>query len=121
MSEKEIHKWFIAHVKYRNESNVKNLLDIAGMEYYMPFKSVVRTWRGERKELIVPLMPCCVFVRVAQSDFIMLQMMKEVSLLLDNANNPLYLSDDQMEIARLKLDSSENPGAVVLDIIGELM
>ncbi|NDV83368.1 hypothetical protein D0T87_15445 [Bacteroides sp. 51] len=121
MSEKEKYKWFIAHVAYRNDNNVKSLLDIAGLECYMPFKTVVRTWKGEKKEFQVPAIPSCTFVRVAQSDFIMLQMMKEISLMADRSDHPLSLSDEQMEIVRQKLDASDNPGAVVLELIEELI
>lgn len=120
MSEKEIYKWFIAHITYRNESVVKNLLDIAGLEYYMPFKSVVRTWKGEKKEFQVPVIPFCTFVRVEQSDFIMLRMMKEISLMSDRDNHPLALSDEQMKVLCKKLDASGNPGAVVLELIDKL-
>lgn len=116
----EKYKWFIAYVAYRNESNVKSLLDIAGLEYYMPFKPVVRTWNGVKKELQVPVLPTCVFVRVAQSDFIMLQMMKEISLMSDREGNPLSLSEEQMQAIRQRLDASDHPGNVVLDWIGGL-
>lgn len=120
MSEQEKFKWFIAHVAYRNENNVKSLLDVAGMEYYMPFKTVVRTWKGAKKEYQIPAIPTCVFVRVPQSEFIMLQMMKEISLMIDNENNFLSLSDEQMENVRQELDVAANPGAVVLDLINKL-
>lgn len=121
MSEKEIYKWFIAHVAYRNESNVKSLLDIAGLEYYMPFKSVIRIWKGEKKEFQVPVIPSCTFIRVAQSDFIMLQMMKEISLMADRDNHPLSLNDEQMEAVRQKLDTSDNPGVVIMELINEFI
>ncbi|MDR0745118.1 MAG: hypothetical protein LBF17_01305 [Mediterranea sp.] len=119
MSGQEIYKWFIVHVAYRNEGYVKNLLDIAGLAYYIPFKSVTRTWKGVKKEFQVPVIPFCAFVRVAQSDFIMLQMMKELSLVLDGEGNSLSLSDERMEVIRTTLDASENPGALVLEFINE--
>lgn len=114
-----IHKWFIVHVAHRNESYVKSLLDIAGLEYYIPFKSVTRTWKGVTKEFQVPAIPPCAFVRVAQSDFIMLQMMKELSLISDGEGHPLSFPDERMEAIRTALDASENPGAIVLEIISE--
>lgn len=121
MSEKEIYKWFIAHVAYRNENNVKSLLDIAGLEYYMPFKTIIRTWKGEKKEFQVPVIPSCSFIRVAQSDFIMLHMMKEISLIVDRDDHPLSLSEEQMEVVRQKLDHSDNPGAVVMELIDKFV
>lgn len=121
MSEKEIYKWFIAHVAHRNESNVKSLLDIAGLEYYMPFKSVVRTWNNVTKEFQVPVIPSCVFVKVEQTDVVMLQMMKELSLMMDANQNPLYISDERMDDLRNQLDASENPGRNVLELIDEFI
>ena len=121
MSEQEVYKWFIAHVAYRNENNVKSLLDIAGLEYYMPFKTVSRTWKGVEKEFQVPVIPSCAFVRVAQSDFIMLHMMKELSLMLDGEGNPLALSDEQMSAIQEKMDTSDNPGALVLEFVNDLI
>ena len=121
MSEQEVHKWFIAHVAYRNENNVKSLLEIAGLEYYMPFKSVSRSWKGVKKEFQVPVIPSCSFIRVAQSDFIMLHMMKEISLMMDSEGNPLSLSDEQMNAIQGKLDDLDNPGAFVLEFINDLI
>lgn len=121
MPEKEEFKWYIVHITYHNESNIKSLLDIAGLKYYMPFKSVIRTWKGEKKELQVPVIPSCTFVRVDQPDFIMLQMMKEISLMSDRDNHPLTLSDEQMEVLCKELDASDNPGEVVLDLIDKLV
>lgn len=120
MSEQEVYKWFIAHVAYRNENNVKSLLDIAGLEYYMPFKTVSRTWKGVKKEFQVPV-PSCAFVRVTQSDFIMLRMMKELSLMLDGEGNPLALSDEQMNAIQEKMDTSDNLAALVLEFINDLI
>jgi len=120
MSDKEIYKWFIAHVAYRNAGNVKSLLEIAGLEYYMPFKDIVRTWNGVEKELQVPVTPSCVFVRVEQSDFVMLQMMKELSLLLDSEGSFISLSENQMNEICLKLEKSNNPGNIILDLINKL-
>lgn len=120
MLEQEKYKWFIARIVFRNESNVKSLLDIAGVEYYMPFKTVNRKWKDRICEFQVPAMPSCVFVRVAHSDFIMLQMMKEISLILDNGNNPLSLDDERMNAIRQQLDMSDNPGTIVLELINEL-
>lgn len=117
MSEQEVHKWFIVHVAFRNESNVKNLFDIAGVEYYMPFKSVSRTWKGVKKDFRVPVIPSCAFVRVAQSDFILLRMMKELSLMLDSEGNPLSFSDEQMKAIQAGLKVSDNPGALVAELI----
>jgi len=118
MSEKEIYKWFIAHVAYRNESHVKDLFDIAGLECYMPFRSAVRTWKNKKIGVQVPVIPSCAFVRVAQSDFIMLQMMKEISLMKGSDDQPLSLSDEQMARIRQKLDVSNHPGSVLMEDIG---
>jgi hypothetical protein len=121
MPGQEIYKWILAHVAYRNESNTKNLLDIAGLAYYMPFKSVTRVWKGVKKEFQIPVIPFCAFVRVTQSDYIMLQMMKELSLMSDGEGNPLSLSDERMEVMRAALDTSENPGTLVLEFINECL
>jgi hypothetical protein len=67
----------------------------------------------------MPVIPSLAFIRVAQSDVIMLQMMKEISLLLDNEGHPLSLPDERMQAIRTALDASENPGALVLELISE--
>jgi hypothetical protein len=119
MAGKEVHKWFMIHIARRNESQVKRLLDIAGLTYYMPFKSVTRTWNGVKKEFQAPVIPSCIFIRAAQSDFIMLQTMKELSLMSDCESHYLSLPDERMEAMRAALDASENPGALVLEFINE--
>lgn len=121
MSGEEKYKWFIAHVSYRNEGNVANLLDIAGLEYYMPFKKVARTWNNILKEIEVPVIPTCTFIRVDQSDVVMLRMMKELSLMMDADKNPLYISDERMGDLRKQLDASDNPGDIILQVIEQFV
>ena len=119
MSDKEVYKWFIAHVVHRNESNVKSLLEIAGLEYYMPFQRVTRTWNNHKKEIQKPVIPSCVFVRVLESDFIMLQMMNEITLMQSREDSFISLSEEEMKAFLQKLESSENIGESVLNLLSQ--
>lgn len=119
-TEKEQCKWFIAHIAHCNELKVKDLLDIAGIDYYMPFHKVFRTWNGVQKEFQVPSLPSCVFVRTHESDFIMLNLMREISLILDGQGKPVFLTEEQMNDLLAKLNNQKNKGEIVLQLIKSL-
>lgn len=113
-SDKENYTWYIARIAYRNELKVKDLLDISGINYYMPFRKVFRTWKGVRKEFHIPLFPSCVFIQIEESELAMLYMMREISLFVGKEGRPVCLSEDQMNEIIKELDNSDDTGEVVL-------
>lgn len=121
VEENEKYKWFIAHVAYRSELKVKDILDTARINYYMPFTKVFRTWNGSRNEIQIPALPSCVFIRVEESDLAMLLLMREISFLLDREGKPVCLAEEKMNEAVERLNSSENKGEIVLQLIDDLI
>lgn len=112
--EKEKYKWFIAHIAYHSDLKVKDLLDIAGIDYYMPYHDVDRTWNGIRKEFRIPSLTSCVFIRIEESDFIMLHLIQEVSLIVDSDRKPICITEDQMKEVSGLMERSAHKGDMLL-------
>jgi transcription antitermination factor NusG len=54
--------WYAARVKYQTEKKIKAWLDSKGIEYFIPFRTVIIEYNGRKKQKERPLIPCIVFV-----------------------------------------------------------
>lgn len=108
MEEKEVCSWYIVYTPY-SLTKVKNLLDIAKIKYYCPIRTVVRKWKGvSTKSIQIPIVPSCLFICIQFSDIIIVQMMKEISFLVNKEGKRIQYSKDQMiEIKRLSEEGKE--------------
>lgn len=104
MSDKEICNWYILRIAYRTEKKVDDVLNIAGIKHYIPFKTVEYSWNATSRRIETPVFPCLGFAYVSDFDLEMLKIMKEVSFLIDKDGRYLTLSDNQMD--KVKNDSS---------------
>lgn len=98
MPENEIYNWYLFHIAYQNEKKVKNILDIAGIEYYIPFHTVEYSWKGKQKNIDTPVFAGIGFARVDDFDLEMLKMMREISLFIQAENKFITFSDDKIQI-----------------------
>lgn len=114
MPEKEILSWYIVRISCRSEKKVAGILDVANIEYHIPFRSVQRSWGELKKTLEIPMFQGLGFIKVGDFDLEMIKMMRETSLLMNRNNNFLTLSDEQMD--KIK----ETPSALWEDILKPL-
>ena len=89
--------WYVAYTMSKAERKVKERLDKAGMENYLPLQSVTRLWNDRKKQVIVPVIPGCIFVRVSAQDISKVSMMQGVSFLLKEAGQLASVSNEQMD------------------------
>lgn len=97
MSDKEICNWYIFRIAYRTEKKVDDVLDIAGIEHYIPFQTVKRSWNTVNRKIEIPVFPNLGFAYVGDFDIEMLKIMKEVSLFMGKDGRYLTLSNDQID------------------------
>ncbi|NDV58526.1 UpxY family transcription antiterminator [Bacteroides sp. 519] len=103
MSTTEETKWYAFHIIPYNEKKVVDVLNIAGIELYIPFQKVIRRWGDVKKEMSVPVFPGLGFASVDELDFGVLEMMNEITLFRDNANQYVTIPSSQIEMIK------ENP------------
>ena len=56
--------WYAVYTAVKAEKSVKEQLDKAGIESYLPLQSIVRSWNNRKRKVMVPVIPGCVFVRL---------------------------------------------------------
>jgi transcription antitermination factor NusG len=68
MTEIILKKWFVVFTKPRNEIKVSQRLSALGIENYTPTKIEVRQWSDRKKEILLPLLPSMVLVRLQEKE-----------------------------------------------------
>lgn len=93
--------WFAMRVTYRRELAVKQMLDDAGVENFIPMRYEVRTVKEKKVRLYVPAVHNLIFVHCSESRIRDLKsgcnalqfMMRPI----DGTRRPIIVSDIQME------------------------
>lgn len=101
--------WHAVYTASRAEKKVRERLDAAGIECFLPVQAVVRQWAHRKARVVVPVIPGLLFVRVERKDRVpVLETQSVVAFLkLRGEREPATIPDDQMERFRFLLDFSE--------------
>ena len=98
--------WYVVYTMSKAERKVKERLDKAGIENYLPLQSVVRLWNGHKKQVTVPVIPGCIFVRIPVQDILTVSTTLGVAFLLKEEGKPVVVPDSQMELFNYMLGYS---------------
>lgn len=122
--------WYVAYTMSKAERKVKERLDKAGVETYLPLQSVVRLWNDRKKQVIVPVIPGCIFVRVSAQDASKVSTTQGVSFLLKEAGQYASISNEQMDAFKRVVEHADSlvefasaglqPGVSVRVVRGQL-
>ena len=74
--------WYAVYTAVKAEKSVKEQLDKAGIESYLPLQSIVRSWNNRKRKVMVPVIPGCVFVRLPMDEVTRIKSIKGISFLL---------------------------------------
>lgn len=61
-------EWYAAYTRCRHEKHVVNMLDVRGVEHYLPLYESVHVWKDRRAQVQLPLFPGYVFVHIPLAD-----------------------------------------------------
>ena len=98
--------WYVAYTMSKAEKKVKERLDKAGIDNYLPLQSVVRFWNEHKKQVTVPVIPGCIFVRIPLKDVSTVSTTLGVVFLLKEEGKPVIVPDSQMELFNYMLGYS---------------
>lgn len=135
--DKEFH-WYAVYTASRAEKKVRDRLNEAGIECYLPLQTVIRIWSDRKKKVEIPVINGYIFVRISQEDFRRVQEMPGVAFFLKEKGKAVPIPEKQIKILRFMVDNSEEeiefsaedfkPGVSVIitrgqlqGLIGELM
>lgn len=111
--------WHAVFTASRSEKKVKERLEKAGIECFLPVQTVCRQWTYRKARVVVPVIAGMIFVRVSRQEQVaVLQTKGVVSFLrLKGGKGPAVIRDKQMDEFRFLLDFSEETVEVINETV----
>jgi len=98
-------RWYAVWTRSRQEKVASTVLNVLGVEHYLPLKSELRQW-SDRKQLVeMPVFSGYLFVRINPLRDSRLQVLKSPGIagFVGNQNGPLPIPDQEIEDIRTVL------------------
>ena len=108
--------WYAVFTAARAEKRVKERLEQAGIENYLPVRAVEFVRDGQKRRLEIPVITGCIFVRVSEANLPSVLSIWGVIALLQEKQVPVVISDEMIEVVNGKIPV----GSGVRVIQGEL-
>ena len=99
--------WYAVFTAARAEKRVKERLEQAGIENYLPVREVEFVRDGLVKRLEVPVITGCIFVRVSEINLPSVLSIGGVIALLKEKQGPVVISDEQLDSFRILNERAE--------------
>ena len=99
--------WYAVFTASRAEKRVKERLEQAGIENYLPVREVEFVRDGLVKRLEVPVITGCIFVRVSEINLPSVLSIGGVIALLKEKQGPVVISDEQLDSFRILNERAE--------------
>ena len=93
--------WYAVFTAARAEKRVKERLEQAGIENYLPVRGDEFVRDGLVKRLEVPVITGCIFVRVSEMNLPSVLSIGGVMALLKEKQGPVVISDEQLDSLRI--------------------
>ena len=106
--------WYAVFTAARAEKRVKERLEQAGIENYLPVRKVEFERNGQVRRLEIPVITGCIFVRVSETNLPSVLSIWGVIALLQEKQVPVVISDEQLESFKIL-----NERAETLEIVNE--
>jgi len=98
-------RWFAVWTRSRQEKVASAILEVVGVQHFLPLRSELRQWSDRKQMVTVPLFSGYLFVRVNQKADSRLQVLKAPGIVgfVGNSKGPLPIPDQQIENVRTVL------------------
>jgi transcription antitermination factor NusG len=95
-------RWFAVWTRSRQEKTAAAMLQMVGVEHFLPLNTEIRQWSDRRQTVSVPLFSGYLFVRMNPNKDSRLQVLKAPGIagFVGNSNGPLPIPDQQIEDIR---------------------
>lgn len=101
--------WYAVYTSSRAEKKVKERLEQAGIDCYLPLRTEYRMWSSRRKKVSVPLIPGYIFVHVGADQFIKVLNIVGVVSFLKEKGKAVPIPDKQIRQLRFVECNAEEP------------
>jgi transcription antitermination factor NusG len=102
-------RWFAAYVRSRHEARTAQLLDQREIEFFLPQYKSERQWSDRKVELLLPLFPGYLFVRMTPHDKTRVLETPGVLYLVGASGRPEALEDAEIEHLKTALRGHYDP------------
>jgi transcription antitermination factor NusG len=102
-------RWFAAYVKSRHESRVARHLEKRDVEYFLPQYTSERRWSDRKVNLMMPLFPGYLFVRILIHDRMRILEAPGVLHLVGASGRPEPLDDAEIELMKAAVMKCNDP------------
>jgi transcription termination/antitermination protein NusG len=99
--------WYAVTTKSRQEKVAASMLDYLDIAHFLPLVSEERQWSDRKQTIAAPLFPGYIFVHIARTNELQLQVLKIPGLVdfVRNSAGPLSVSDHEVESVRAMVES----------------
>ena len=101
--------WYAVYTTSRAEKKVKERLDEAGIQNYLPLRTEYRIWSDRKKKISVPLIAGYIFVYIPESVFIPVLSTPGVVSFLKEKGKAVTIPEPQIERLRFVENNFEEP------------
>jgi transcription antitermination factor NusG len=92
--------WWAIYTRHQHEKTVADILQMKGVEVFLPLYDSVRRWRDRRKVLQMPLFPGYVFVRGVVAQRLHVLTTPGVHMILNYGDRAAIIPQDEIEAIR---------------------
>ncbi len=93
-------EWYAAYVKHQHEKKVAQLLELRGLDVFLPQQKVVHRWKDRNKTLFLPLFSGYVFLNSTLQDEIQILNTPGVFFLVASAGRACPIPRQEIESIR---------------------
>ena len=111
--------WYAVFTAFRTEKRVKERLEQAGIENYLPVREVEFERDGQVRRLEIPVISGCIFVHVPEMSLPSVLSILGVIALLRKERGPIVISDKQLDSLRMLCEHAETLEVVNEGLPGE--
>lgn len=89
--------WLALYTKPKAEKKVKERLDSAGFENFLPLQTIIKQWSDRKKKIQVPLINSYVFVKLSPKNAVQLYQIPGVVGVLKYLGNYAVVKEEEIE------------------------
>lgn len=109
--------WYAVYTTSRAEKKVKQRLDEAHIENYLPLRTEIKIWSDRKKKVMLPLISGYIFVRIAPKEMLNVLNIPGVVTFLKEKSVPVPIPDVQIRRLRLMVEHAVDDLEFVMSTI----
>lgn len=98
--------WFAVYTKPKTEKKVKQRLDAAGIECFLPLQTIVRQWSDRKKKVQIPLINSYVFVFTSIKNLVLVYEIQGVVGILKYLGQYAIVKHEEIENLKILSDNA---------------